>query len=295
MSIRSSLRRLVEGSRKPAVALSDHVFRAMLEQSADVICQVQNGAFVYVSPSAAQRFGWDPLALVGTDPLTCVHEDDRFTVANMIALLLSGQEVPPSSQCRVICGDGSPKWCESTASVQSDGLRGHHAVLVIRDIADRKRIEEELQALVLQDSLTQLANRRMFDQTLSREWKQTMRDDGEVSLLLLDLDYFKQFNDCYGHQAGDDCLRAVATCVQDHARGPRDVACRYGGEEIALILGQTQADAAFDIAKSLCSSIAALGIPHEQSSCSSHVTASIGVATAVARIGGSMKMPESLL
>lgn len=295
LSIRSSLRRLVEAVRKPDQDPPDDVFRAMLEQSADVICHVENGAFLYVSPSAAQRFGWDPLALVGTDPLNQVHEDDRVVVANMIARLISGQEVSPSSQCRAICGDGSSRWCESTASIRFDDAGGHRAVLVLRDIADRKRIEEELNSMALQDSLTGLANRRAFDQTLDREWKRTIRDSGEMALLMLDLDYFKQFNDYYGHQVGDDCLRAVAACVQEHARRPGDMACRYGGEEIAVILGATGADAALKIAETLCSAIADLAIPHEQSSCSRHVTASIGAATAIARIGGSIRMPESLL
>ena len=267
----------------------------MLEQSADVICHVEDGRFLYISPSAVQMFNWDPLAMVGTEALNSVHEGDRAAVTSMIAHLLAGQQVPPTTQARTVCGDGSLKWCETTATIEVDASGGHRGVLIMRDISGRKRIEEELAALAMQDGLTGLANRRAFDQTLEREWKRTLRDGGEMALLLLDLDYFKQFNDHYGHQAGDNCLRVVAACVQQHARRPGDVACRYGGEELAVILSATGAEDALNIAESLCASIAALAIPHEQSSCSPYVTASIGVATAIARVGGSMRMPESLL
>jgi diguanylate cyclase (GGDEF)-like protein/PAS domain S-box-containing protein len=296
MSFRSSLRRLVEPARKPRQTQpEDQFFQTMLKRSSDVICHIEDGRFLYVSPSAAHAFGWDPAAMVGTEALDSVHEDDRLTIATLVARLLSEEQASPTMQCRAICRDGSFKWCETTASIEVDTLSGHRGVLIMRDISDRKRIEEELSALALQDSLTGLANRRAFDQTLEREWKRTLRDGGEMALLLLDLDHFKQFNDRYGHPAGDDCLRAVAACVRHHVRRPGDVACRYGGEEIAVILGGTGSLSAMKIAESLCSSILALAIPHEQSSCSRSVTASIGVATAIARIGGTMRMPESLL
>lgn len=295
MSIRSVLRRLASTVRKPANGQLDHAFRSMLEQSGDVICHVENGNFLYLSPSAATVFGWDAKALVGENVLTRVYEDDRHIIGNMIERLRSGKEIAPTSQCRAICGDGSTKWCETTASYVVDGTGGHRAVLVMRDISVRKRLEEELSTMALQDGLTGLANRRAFDQNLEREWNRTLRMGGEMTLLLLDLDHFKQFNDCYGHQAGDDCLRTVAACVREHARRPGDTACRYGGEELAIILSDAGAEVALKIAKSLCSAIKALNVPHEQNSCSNYVTASIGVATAIARVGGSIRMPESLL
>jgi diguanylate cyclase (GGDEF)-like protein len=144
-------------------------------------------------------------------------------------------------------------------------------------------------------SLTGLANRRSFDEVLERSWRQTLRQGSEMALLLLDIDYFKQFNDTYGHQAGDDCLRTVAACVSRFARRPNDLACRYGGEEFAVILGNAGPIAALVVAEEIRSAVAALGVPHEASPTSEHLTVSIGVATAVARIRGSVRMPESLL
>src|SRR5690606_25669978 len=122
-----------------------------------------------------------------------------------------------------------------------------------------------------------------------------LRESGELALLLLDIDHFKQFNDSYGHQAGDDCLRTVASCVSGFARRPNELASRYGGEEFAIILGGTGPAAAVGIAEEIRFAVTALGLPHESSSGLGNVTVSIGVATAVARIGGSMRMPESLL
>jgi diguanylate cyclase (GGDEF)-like protein len=165
----------------------------------------------------------------------------------------------------------------------------------MRDITERQRLEDELAALALQDGLTGLANRRAFDQAFNREWKQTLRTGGEMALLLIDIDCFKQFNDHYGHQAGDDCLRAVADCIGELARRPTDMPCRYGGEEIVVILGATGLDAAVSVAEEMRAKVQALQIPHRSSACTDHVTVSIGVAAAVSRMGGTMEMPQGLL
>jgi diguanylate cyclase (GGDEF)-like protein len=142
----------------------------------------------------------------------------------------------------------------------------------------------------LSDSLTGLANRRAFDQALLREWELTLRDGSDISLLLLDIDHFKRFNDSYGHQAGDDCLCAIAAAVKEGVRST-DIAARYGGEEIAVILRPMSAADALVVAEKLRARIEALRLPLEEG----WVTASIGVATALARHGGSVRMPESLL
>ena len=95
--------------------------------------------------------------------------------------------------------------------------------------------------MALTDGLTGLANRRSFDQAIESEWQRTKRTSAHMSLLLLDLDHFKEFNDHYGHQVGDDCLRMVAAATRETVRRPADIAARYGGEEIAVILPETEA------------------------------------------------------
>jgi diguanylate cyclase (GGDEF)-like protein/PAS domain S-box-containing protein len=293
MSVRSALHKIVARVRNSD--RNTDIYKAILEQSADVICHVKDRRFTYISPSASRVFGWDPKAFIGKDALSALYEDDRHVVVDLIAQLKPDGTTSPTLRVRTICGDGSLKWCESTSQIMSDGSGGHRAVLVLRDISERKRLEDELQALALQDGLTGLANRRAFDQTLDMEWKRTLRSGGEMALLLLDVDCFKQFNDTYGHQAGDDCLRAIAACVMEQCRRPSDVACRYGGEELAVILGGTDADAALRCAEAIRSSVEALNILHGQNASGSTVTVSIGVGLTVARLGGSTRMPESLL
>jgi diguanylate cyclase (GGDEF)-like protein len=148
--------------------------------------------------------------------------------------------------------------------------------------------------MAMKDGLTGLANRRSFDETLEREWSATSRDGTQMSLLLLDVDHFKLFNDSYGHQVGDDCLRAVAAAVVAAVR-PGDIVARYGGEEMAVILPRADAACAERVAEKVREAIVALALPHAARPQGGTVTASIGVATAVACIGGTMRMPEALL
>jgi len=145
------------------------------------------------------------------------------------------------------------------------------------------------------DALTGLGNRRAFDEALEREWKRTLREGTQMSLLLLDIDYFKQFNDLYGHQVGDDCLRAVASAAADAVRAT-DIVARYGGEEIGIILPMTDMQGAAETAEKVRLAVVALRLTHKVNlEHGGHVTASIGAATALARHGGTMRMPESLL
>jgi diguanylate cyclase (GGDEF)-like protein len=165
----------------------------------------------------------------------------------------------------------------------------------MRDISERKLLEEKLDIRAITDGQTGLANRRAFDQQLLREWKRTLREGSQISLLLLDIDCFKEFNDRYGHQVGDDCLRAVAAVVSGAVRDT-DFVARYSGEEITVILPATEIAGAVGVAEKIRASIVALRVPHEGSpGGEGWLTASIGAATAVARQAVTIKMPESLL
>lgn len=294
MGIRSAFSRLLGHEQTTAAEDPDATFRKVVEQSADVICRISDSKFCYVSPSASEVFGWDPQLLLGNDGLWTIYEDDWPIVAAIIERVNSGQQKQIVGQYRMICGDGAVKWVETTFRLEKIDEPGE-VTIVIRDIGERKRLEEELAAFALQDGLTGLANRRAFDQAFERTWRQTLRDGGEMALVLIDVDYFKQFNDLQGHQAGDDCLRAVTGSIRDLARRPSDLACRYGGEEIVVILGSTGLAPAIAIAEQMRAAVASLQIPHQGSACADHVTVSIGVAAAIARTGGSMNMPEGLL
>ena len=138
---------------------------------------------------------------------------------------------------------------------------------------------EELARLSSQDGLTGLANRRHFDEVMARECRRARRDGHSISLLLTDVDFFKPYNDTYGHQAGDECLQKVAQVLADAARRPGDLAARYGGEEFAVVLPNTSEEGAHTVAEALREGVAALKLPHAASKVAPHVTLSIGVAT----------------
>ncbi|NLE74344.1 MAG: diguanylate cyclase [Actinobacteria bacterium] len=139
---------------------------------------------------------------------------------------------------------------------------------------------KKLRDLSLLDVLTGISNRRHFDQRLEREWARAIRDDRPLSLLMVDIDFFKAYNDTYGHVAGDRCLIDVASALARSMRRPADLVARYGGEEFVTILPNTTADGAIEVAEHLRGDIASLGIDHSQSSIAPYLTVSIGVATA---------------
>lgn len=145
-----------------------------------------------------------------------------------------------------------------------------------------KRQADHLRRLTMIDGLTGVANRRAFDVGLSREWARASRADEPVALLMADIDHFKQFNDLYGHQAGDACLRDVAAAIARHARRPGDLIARYGGEEFALLLPDCGAIKAREIAIHVLADVASLRIPHAGSPTAGWVTISLGVAAMVA-------------
>lgn len=144
-----------------------------------------------------------------------------------------------------------------------------------------KKLEEanlELHRLATLDGLTGVANRRRFDEYLSDEWQRMIRDKLPISLILCDIDYFKKYNDTYGHQGGDACLRRVADALRFCVKRANDLVARYGGEEFAIILPNTTAVGASKVAEEIRVLVNQLEIPHAQSLVSEHVTLSLGFA-----------------
>ncbi len=137
---------------------------------------------------------------------------------------------------------------------------------------------QELKRLATLDGLTGLANRRRFDEYIEQEWQRLAREQEPLSLILCDIDFFKLYNDTYGHQAGDDCLKQVATALRHSVKRPADLVARYGGEEFAVILPHTTAAGAFCLAKSIHQQIRQLKLAHPGSTVSQYVTLSLGVA-----------------
>jgi diguanylate cyclase (GGDEF)-like protein/PAS domain S-box-containing protein len=174
------------------------------------------------------------------------------------------------------------------------------------EVQERKRAEEKarraevalrhantkLELLATLDGLTQIANRRRFDAFLNQTWRMMMRDGQKMSVILCDVDYFKRYNDTYGHQAGDACLQKIAAVLQKTVNRAGDLVARYGGEEFSIILGSTDALGARSLCYNIRWAIAELNIPHSASDVNSHVTLSIGICTMVPSL---QVLPESLV
>ncbi len=147
--------------------------------------------------------------------------------------------------------------------------------------AQLRTVNAQLQKLAIQDSLTGVANRRHFEQTLNREWQRLTREQKPLSLVLCDVDFFKKYNDTYGHPAGDACLKEIAKVMTRTSKRPADLVARYGGEEFAIILPDTSDRGALFVADTIRQQVEKLKLPHQKSPISTYVTLSMGVATQV--------------
>jgi len=145
--------------------------------------------------------------------------------------------------------------------------------------AELETVNQQLQRLANLDGLTQVANRRKFDDYLAKEWKRHVRENQPLSLIMCDIDFFKRYNDTYGHIHGDECLKRIAATLRQNARRPADLVARYGGEEFCVILPNTDQDGAQNVATAIRADVQALNIEHNASDAASNVTLSIGVAT----------------
>lgn len=150
-------------------------------------------------------------------------------------------------------------------------------LLVAHQTVELDRLNRALDKMSREDPLTGLANRRAFDDVLNREWERARREQQSIALLYMDVDFFKLYNDTYGHNIGDVCLRRVGQTLKQALRRPTDLAARYGGEEFVVLLPNTNADGATDVAQRIIKHIDALALPHSRSKAASHVTLSIGI------------------
>ena len=174
------------------------------------------------------------------------------------------------------------RWMHARVRALTDGT----SLSVISDVTSIKQAEEalaevnkHLKLLAATDALTGLRNRRAFDEMVAKEFSRSSRHHHPLSVLMVDVDFFKSFNDTYGHQAGDNALRAVARCLKEVARRPADIVARYGGEEFALVLPDTDTEGAVAVGELLCEAVRNLHIPNGRSA-RGVVTVSVGVATA---------------
>jgi diguanylate cyclase (GGDEF)-like protein len=219
-----------------------------------------------------------------------IHRINTNLFESFIAIVETGESLEADFYYPL----GESCWYHFVAVKLGDGF-----AITVRDITARKKMElelqqanRELQLLAHLDGLTKIANRRCFDEFLAREWKRLCRAGKPLSLLMLDVDYFKPYNDFYGHQGGDDCLAKIAQAIQKTVSRPADLVARYGGEEFTITLPETDLNGAIVIAQTINSAIAALAMPHQTSAVSHQVTVSIGISSLIPTVNVS---PEDLI
>ncbi|MGD1808631.1 diguanylate cyclase [Dapis sp. BLCC M126] len=179
------------------------------------------------------------------------------------------------------------KWYNFSAVKLADGL-----TITVRDITARKKVELELNSLATRDGLTGIYNRRSFDEILVREWGRCQREKQFLSLILCDVDYFKLYNDFYGHQGGDNCLKQIAKTINDALKRSSDLVARYGGEEFVVILPHTNREGAIALVENIQKAIRLQAIPHEKSEVSAVVSLSLGIASMIPTLESS---PNTLI
>lgn len=278
-------------------------YRLLADNSSDaIVCAELDGRRVYVSPAFSKMTGWSQAEAADMAGVSLIHPEDQQRAADVRTELMEGAG-HAGTRFRYLCKDGSALWVEARAQRIKDD-EGEAALFVssIRDISGQVAAEAEIAALNCElvaqantDGLTGLANRRRFDELLDQEWRRAGREANAVSVVMIDVDRFKAYNDTLGHQQGDLCLRSVADVVARFARRPGDLVARYGGEEIVVLLPGTPAAGACDIAWSICAAIQAARLEHAGNPPFGVVTASLGVATCLPRLAEEDGGPQILV
>jgi diguanylate cyclase (GGDEF)-like protein len=257
------------------------------------IAVVDESGYIHYVNDAWERFwrengGRDNVDWIGLNYLKVFEGEDSDGQLNYIKQgildVLNGSlsefsiDYPCSSRSLIRYGNMCIKWL--THHTYTEGCL---FLVTHSDITERKTTELKISQLAITDPLTQLHNRRYFNERVSEEWQACIRSKSYMSVILVDIDCFKSYNDNFGHLRGDDCISAVAQVIKRYARRPTDLAVRYGGEEFLLMLGGAEVEHARKIADSLRSEIRALNMPHPDGKV---VTVSCGVASHLPANGG---------
>ena len=267
------------------------VYKTLLESTKAIPWKIdwKSMSFAYIGPQIEKLLGWTPASWISAnDWAERMHPEDRAWVVDF-CVSQSKAGTDHEADYRALTKDGDYVWIRDVVHVVRDEAGEVESLIgFMFDISERKKTEEKLlsmqkvlEDLSFKDGLTGVANRRMFDSVLEVEWENARRNNQPLSLIMIDIDYFKQYNDHYGHIQGDDCLRRVAPVLSSAATRSRDFFARFGGEEFVLVLPETDETAARKVAERCRKHIFKLQIPHEKSTTSHVLTVSLGVGSII--------------
>jgi len=267
------------------------VYRTLLESTKAIPWKIDWATmkFAYIGPQIEALLGWSAESWASVDDWVMrMHPEDRDYVVNF-CVTQSQAGVDHEADYRALTKDNGYVWIRDVVHVVRNGSGEVEALIgFMFDITERKKTEEkllslqrELEALSFKDGLTNIANRRRFDSSFELEWERARSERQPLSVLLFDVDFFKQYNDSYGHTQGDKCLVDIAQTLSLALDGPRDLVARYGGEEFVVLLPEADAGVAQKVAERCQRLLEKKSILHALSPHGRRVTVSIGAGTVV--------------
>lgn len=278
------------GDKREMEPDDNQIYKTLLESTKAIPWRIDWATmkFSYIGPQIESLLGWKPESWISVEDWAArMHEDDRESVVNF-CVSQSQSGIDHEADYRALTADGGYVWIRDVVHVVRKNGEVEALVGFMFDISERKKNEQELILLnrkleeySFTDGLTGVANRRMFDLAIEREWGSAQRESRPLSLIVLDVDYFKEYNAHYGHLGGDECLKRIAQLLKGVAGRSRDLFARFGGEEFVLLLPETDAKSAALLAEKCRQLILDEVIPHRGSKLGAYLTASQGVATIV--------------
>ena len=268
----------------------DNQYKTLLESTKAIPWKLNwiTKEFDYIGPQIEKLLGWRQDSWkTAQDWIDRIHPEEREGTADM-CISQSIHGIDHEADYRALTADGGYVWVRDVVHVLRENGETTALVGFIFDISERKKMEDvllrlnkQLESLSFHDALTSVANRRMYDRTMTAEWGRALRHQTPISLIIVDVDQFKQYNDHYGHVMGDQCLVAVADALSCVSGRSSDLLARYGGEEFVLMLPDTDREAALAMAERCRQSVEDRRIPHATSDVSNIVTVSVGLCTMV--------------
>ena len=286
---------LAREAGEPVACDDPGVYRTLLESTRAIPWRIDWATmrFTYIGPQIEQLLGWTPSSWLSVDDWADrIHEEDRQKTVDF-CVAQSQRGVDHEADYRALTRDGDHVWIRDVVHVvrkpdgSVDALLGFMFDITARKQAEDKilQLQHELEVLSYRDSLTGVANRRMFDAVYALEWARAQALGEPLSLVMIDIDYFKQYNDHYGHLQGDECLRRVAQALDAGAAQPGNLCARFGGEEFVLLLPGAGHAAASSLAERCRKLLRQEEIPHVSSGAGRLVTVSMGIGTIVPGAG----------
>lgn len=273
-----------------ALTKSDTIYKSILDASIDPLLIIgKDGTIESVSNTIESCLGWEPKDIIGkrfSSLLSMQFKDQYENLLTNHENLYTSSLIGSINEATAVHRMHREFPCEISINyIEIPKIDESFFVVGMRDISMRKAYEDRLGWMSSHDELTKIHNRRYFNEQINKEWLRMLRNHDNLALIILDVDFFKNYNDSLGHQAGDLCLQKIASCIADCCRRAGDLVARYGGEEFTVLLPSTDLNGVEQVAQHIKEKISALNLAHPNSEVSKKVTVSIGLTAMIPLMG----------